>query len=125
LVYGLPRFLFSFVTQAEVSHHKIEQNGTGEPPQSSEQEIQSPELIYQSPHLARSQYSQHLTLTVCPDVCLSHSFILASFLFLNGIEPFFGRHFSMWRSTKRCSSIFDLGPLMPKIYSPKFAQNRL
>ena len=23
-------------------------------------------------------------------------------------------------STKRCSSIFDLGPLTPKIYSPKF-----
>ena len=39
----------------------------------------------------------------------------------------FGRHFSMWHSTKRCSSIFDLGPLTPKIDSPKFAlaQNRI
>jgi len=51
----------------------------------------------------------------------------SSFLFLNGIEPYLGRQFSMWHSTKRCSSIFDLGPLMPKIYSPKFAlaQNHL
>ena len=32
----------------------------------------------------------------------------------------FVRQFSMWHSTKRCSSIFDLGPLTPKIYSPKF-----
>ena len=31
----------------------------------------------------------------------------------------FGRHLSMWNSTKLCSSIFDLGPLTPKIYSPK------
>ena len=33
------------------------------------------------------------------------------FLFLDRIEPFFGRHFSMWHSTKR-SSIFR--PLRPK-----------
>jgi len=26
----------------------------------------------------------------------------------------------MWHSTQRCSSIFDLCPLTPKIYSPKF-----
>jgi len=44
----------------------------------------------------------------------------SSFLFLDGIEPLFGRQFSMWHSTKRCLSIFDLGPLTPKIYSPKF-----
>jgi len=37
-----------------------------------------------------------------------------------GIEPFFGRQFSMWHYTKRCSSIFDLGPVTPKINSPKF-----
>ena len=51
----------------------------------------------------------------------------SSFLFLDGIKPFFGGQFSIWHSTKRCSSIFDLGPLMSKIYSPKFslAQNRL
>jgi len=28
-------------------------------------------------------------------------------------------------STKRCSSVFELGPLTPKIYSPTLAQNRL
>ena len=32
----------------------------------------------------------------------------------------FSRLFSMWHSTKRCSYNFDLGPLTPKIYSPKF-----
>jgi len=32
---------------------------------------------------------------------------------------FLGRQFSMTPSTKRCSSIFDLGPLTPQIYSPK------
>jgi len=32
----------------------------------------------------------------------------------------FGRQFSMTPSTERCSSIFDLGPLTHKIYSPKF-----
>ena len=41
-------------------------------------------------------------------------------LFLDGIEPFCGRQFSMWQSTKKFSSIFDLGPLTLKIYSPKF-----
>ena len=59
-------------------------------------------------------------------VCLSHKLhIASSFLFLDGIEPFFGRQFSMWHSTKRCSQIFDIGSLTLKIYSPKFAQNRL
>ena len=47
------------------------------------------------------------------------------FLFLDGIEPFFGRHFSMCSSTKHCSSIFDLGPLTPKIYSPKICTKSL
>ena len=39
----------------------------------------------------------------------------------------FGHHlqFSMTKTTKRCSSISDLRPLVPNIYSPKFAQNRL
>jgi len=54
---------------------------------------------------------------VCLDGCLSVTLlqITSSFLFLDGIQPFFGRQFSMWHSTKRCSSIFDLGPLMLKI----------
>ena len=46
--------------------------------------------------------------------------IASSFLFLDGIEPFFSRQFSMWHSAKRCSLIFDLVPLTPKIDSPKF-----
>ena len=41
--------------------------------------------------------------------------IVSSSLFLDGIEPFFGSQFSMWHSTKLFSSIFDLGPLTPKI----------
>ena len=45
--------------------------------------------------------------------------IASSFLFRDGIETFFGHQFSMWQSTKLFSSIFDLGPLTPKIYSPK------
>jgi len=43
------------------------------------------------------------------------------FLFLDGIESFFGGHLSMWHSTKLFSSIFDLPPphaqnLLHKIY---------
>jgi len=55
-------------------------------------------------------YCQQLTL--CPFVCLfvCHKFQIASFLFLDGIEPFSGRQLSMTPSTKRSSSIFDLGP---------------
>jgi len=52
-------------------------------------------------------------------------FQIASFLFLDGIEPFFGCQFSMWHSTKLFSSIFDLGPLTSKIYSPKFLMARV
>jgi len=40
------------------------------------------------------------------------------FLFLDGIAPFFDRQFFMTPSTKRCSSIFDLGLLTPKIFTP-------
>jgi len=63
-----------------------------------------------------------LSLTVCHDVCLSCPFkLLLLFLFLDGIEPFFGHQFSMWHSyTKLFSSIFDLSTLTPKIYSPNF-----
>jgi len=71
-------------------------------------------------------YSQQLTLSVPLSLCLSvTNFKLLLLLFLDLIETFFGRQFSMTHSTKRCSSIFDLGPLTPKIYSPKFAQNHL
>jgi len=61
-------------------------------------------------------------------VCLSRKNfkLILLFLFLDGIEPFFGRQ-SMWHATKPCSSILNLGPLTPEICSPKFAiaQNRL
>ena len=66
-----------------------------------------------------------LTLSVRLSVTLLLQ-IDSSFLFIDGIEPF-GRHLSMWHSTKNCSSIFDSDPLTPKIFSRKFAiaQNRL
>jgi len=44
----------------------------------------------------------------------------SSFFVFRWSRAVFGRPFSMWRSTKLCSSIFDLGPLTPKIYYPKF-----
>jgi len=66
------------------------------------------------PCLARS-----LLFFVVDSVCQSVTNIDSSFLFLSGIEPFLGHQFSMTKTTKRCSSIFDLGPLTPKIYSPK------
>jgi len=48
--------------------------------------------------------------------CLSDTLLFqidSSSLYLDGIEPFLGRKFSVWHSTKRCSSIFDLVPLSP------------
>jgi len=51
---------------------------------------------YWSPRLARSHYCQQLTLSVCLSQCLSVTPLqIASFLFFDGIEPFFGRHISM------------------------------
>jgi len=63
--------------------------------------------------------------SVCLSVCLTVTNIDSSFLFLDGVEPFFGRQFSTTKTTKRCSSNFDLAPLTPKIYSPKFAYRSL
>ena len=62
--------------------------------------------------------------SVCMYVCMSVTLLQidSSSLFIDGIEPFFGRQFFMWHSTKRCSSIFDLGPITPKIYSQKFGK---
>ena len=59
--------------------------------------------------------------SACLSVChkLQIAIIASSFLFLDGIEPFFGRQFPMTRSAKLVSLIFDLGPIKPKIYSPK------
>ena len=61
-------------------------------------------------------------LSVCLSVTLLQ--IASSFLFLNGIEPFLAVSSKCGTLQKRCSSIFDLDPLTPKIYSPKVAQNR-
>jgi len=68
-------------------------------------------------------YFLSLTLSVCLYVCLSRCSFKSILLFCFSMESnhFFGCHLFMWHSTKRCSSIFDLGPLTPKIYSPKFA----
>jgi len=64
----------------------------------------------------------------CMCVCLSRCSFKSILLFVSRWNrAIFGRYLSMWHSTNRRSSIFDLGPLTPKIYSPKFAtaQNRL
>jgi len=71
-----------------------------------------------------------LSTVVCLSVRLSvyHKLQIASSLFLNGIETFFGRQFFiffMTSSTKRCSSIFDLGALTPKIYSQKLFLHKI
>jgi len=65
--------------------------------------------------------------SVWMSLCLSVTLlqIAFSFFFLDGIEPFFGRQFSMWHTTKRCSSIFDLGPLTPKIYCQKLFLHKI
>ena len=57
-----------------------------------------------------------LTLSVCLSICLSVTNTASSFLFLDEIEPFFGHQFSMTKTTKLFSSIFDLGPLTPQIF---------
>jgi len=53
-------------------------------------------------------------LSACPSVrlsvCLSQALFLL-FLFLDGIEPFFGHQFSMTKNYKTFSSIFYSGPL--------------
>jgi len=79
-------------------------------------------LISAAPSLG-VYYFLSLTLSVCPavPVRLSVTNIASSFLFLDGIEPFLGHQFYMTKTTKLFSSIFDLGPLNPKVYSPKFA----
>jgi len=57
-------------------------------------------------------------LSGCPSVTPLQ--IDSSFLCLDRIEIFFGRQLSMYPSTKLFSSIFDLRPLKPKIYSRNF-----
>jgi len=58
-------------------------------------------------------YCQQVIVSVfC--LCVTPLQIASSFLFLDEIVPFFGRQFSMWHSTKRCSSILDLRKLHGK-----------
>jgi len=57
-------------------------------------------------------------MSVCLSVYHTEFKLLLLFLFLDGIEPYFGHQFSMTPSTNSRSSIFDLSPLTPKIYSP-------
>ena len=63
------------------------------------------DYLYQDGYVFRE-----VCMSVCPSACLSQTLIL-QFLFLDGIEfldgfePFFGRQFSMTKTTKR-SSIF-------------------
>jgi len=50
-------------------------------------------------------------LSICPSVCLFVTNIASSFfLFLGGIEPFLGHQYSVTKTTRLFSSIFDLGP---------------
>ena len=64
-------------------------------------------------------YFLSLTLSVRLSVCLSQT--LSSFLVSRWNRAVFGHQFSMTKTTNLFSSIFDLGPLTPKIYSPKFS----
>jgi len=70
-------------------------------------------LLISAPRLR--VYFLSLTLSVCASVRLSRTNFKSILLFCFSMES---SHF-LTPSTKRCSSIFDLGPLTPKIYSPK------
>jgi len=64
-------------------------------------------------------YFLSLILSVCMSVTANFKSLLL-FCFSTESSHFFARQFSMWHSTKLFSSIFDLGPLTTKIYSPTF-----
>ena len=79
-------------------------------------------VYYSSPRLARSLLFygvDSVCLSVCPFVCHAAPSNRFFFFVYRWNRAIFGRHLSMWHSRKRCSLIFDLGPLTPKIYSPK------
>ena len=66
-----------------------------------------------TPRLLGVYYFLSLTrLYVCMYVCNALQIDSSSFssLFLDGIEPFLGHQFSMTKTTKPCSSNFDLLP---------------
>jgi len=71
-------------------------------------------------------YCQQLTLSVCLSRCLSVTLLqIASFLFLDGIEPFFDHQFFMWHSTKTLFFDFWFRPPNAQNYCPEFTQNWL
>jgi len=72
-------------------------------------------LLVSAPSLGVYYFQQ---MSVCLSVYHTEFKLLLLFLFLDGIEPYFGHQFSMTPSTNSRSSIFDLSPLTPKIYSP-------
>ena len=91
-------------------------------------------FLISAPRLGVYNFCRWLCLSDCLSVCMyvcmyvvTDKLQIDSFFVSRRNRAIFGRHLSMWHSTKRCSSISDLGPLTPKIYSPKFAiaQNRL
>jgi len=71
-------------------------------------------IIDSAPSLGVIIVNNRLRLSVChaPSNCF--------FFVSRWNRAIFSRQFSMWHSKKRCSSIFDLDPLTPIIYSPKF-----
>ena len=57
--------------------------------------------------------------SVCLYVCHGQTSSRFFFFASRRNRAIFGRQFSMWHSTERCSSVFDLGPLTTEIYSPQ------
>jgi len=87
-------------------------------------------LLISAPIYLPQSLTPPACLPVCLSVCPSVYYAAPSnrfffFLFLDGIEPFFGRYLSMRHPTKRFSSIFDLGPLTPKIYSQNWQLHKI
>jgi len=74
-------------------------------------------LVYWSPCLAYESYFLSLTLSVWMSVTLIQ--IASSFLFLDGIEPFSGRQFSMWHQALYKTLFLDFW------FTPPNAQNLL
>jgi len=91
----------------------------------------NPYRLCWSPRLAKSHYCQRLTLSVClsgclMSVCLSGPFnLLLLFCFWMESSHFLAVSSPCGTLQNVVLRFFYLGPLLPKIYSPKFAQNRL
>ena len=76
-------------------------------------------LLISAPRLSVYYFlSLTVWVSVHPSVCHGQTSNRFFFFVSRWNRAIFGHQFSMWHSTKR-SYIFDLGPLTPKIYSPK------